>query len=141
MQLSCYCLPAIQTPLVNKFYQANRVRGRATKQDTIWVVKLTELIAACRVQKVEQDAFLSTVFVAPKYRGQGIAKQLVASAIRSEHIVYTFAYQDVVPLYQQLDFLDISPDTLPEKLRDMFVNYTKQGREITAMCFQRDVNA
>lgn len=141
MQLSCFCLPAIQTPLVNKFYQANRVRGRATKQDLVWVVKLTELIAACRVQKVEQDAFLSTVFVDPEYRGKGVATQLLASAIEAEDLVYTFAYQDVVSLYLQLDFINVSQDVLPEKLRNMFVNYTKQGREITAMCFQRDVNA
>ncbi|KID54745.1 hypothetical protein JF50_22925 [Pseudoalteromonas luteoviolacea] len=141
MQLSCFCLPAIQTPLVNKFYQANRVRGRATKQDLVWVVKLTELIAACRVQKVEQDAFLSTVFVDPEYRGKGVATQLLASAIEAEDLVYTFAYQDVVSLYLQLDFINVSQDALPEKLRNMFVNYTKQGREITAMCFQRDVNA
>ncbi|MDK2596422.1 GNAT family N-acetyltransferase [Pseudoalteromonas obscura] len=140
MQLSCYRLPEIQTPLVNKFYQANRVRGRATKQDTVWVTKSSELIAACRVQNVEQYAFLSTVFVATAYRGQGVAKRLLLCAIESQECVYTFAYRTIAPLYSQLNFVEIDQLTLPTVLREKFVNYTNQGREIIAMCFQRTVH-
>ncbi|MDK1287146.1 GNAT family N-acetyltransferase [Pseudoalteromonas sp. B95] len=134
-------MPAIQTPLVNKFYQANRVRGRATKQDAIWVVKAPSIIAACRLQKIEQETFLSTVFVEQAYRGKGVAKQLLQSAIKREPCVYTFAYQAVVPLYSKLNFIVIDEKVLPAKLRQMFASYTKQGREIIAMCFQGNVHA
>ncbi|MCF6440289.1 GNAT family N-acetyltransferase [Pseudoalteromonas luteoviolacea] len=141
MQLSCFCLPAIQTPLVNKFYQANRVRGRATKQDAVWVVKNSSLIAACRLQAIEQETFLSTVFVDQAYRGKGVAKQLLQAAIEQESCVYTFAYQEVVPLYTKLNFIVIDEKELSNKLRQMFESYTKQGREIIAMCFQGNVHA
>ncbi|OCQ20504.1 hypothetical protein A7985_15750 [Pseudoalteromonas luteoviolacea] len=141
MTFSCYCLPAIQTPLVNKFFQEHRVRGRATKQDQVWVIKQTELVAACRVQNVDDDAFLSTVFVEADYRGQGLAKMLISQAVKSTNqSVYTFAYQDVLPLYLKLDFTTVAIELLPIALQKKFANYLKQGRDILPMCFSGNVH-
>ncbi|KZN42700.1 GNAT family N-acetyltransferase [Pseudoalteromonas luteoviolacea] len=136
MTLCCYCLPAIQTPLVNKFFQAHRVRGRATKQDQVWVIKQSVLIAACRVQSVDNHAFLSTVFVDSAFRGQGIAKMLLQQVVEhAEQKIYTFAYHDVAQLYVKLNFEYIDSQLLPNALLKKFEIYTKQGRNITPMCY------
>ncbi|KZN43715.1 GNAT family N-acetyltransferase [Pseudoalteromonas luteoviolacea] len=141
MTLSCYCLPAIQTPLVNKFFQEHKVRGRATKQDQVWVIKQADLVAACRVQNVDNDAFLSTVFVDSAYRGQGLAKMLVAHAIENtEQCVYTFAYQDVTALYSKLEFESVDIVSLPSALQKKFASYIKQGRDIVPMCYSGNVH-
>ncbi|MCF2857977.1 GNAT family N-acetyltransferase [Pseudoalteromonas sp. SMS1] len=134
MTLHCYCLPAIQTPLANKFFQTHKVRGRATKQDQVWVVKQVDLIAACRVQNVDHHAFLSTVFVATDFRGQGVAKMMLKQVVEHNiHGIYTFAYRDVVPLYLQLDFECVDAHSLSNTLQRKFASYTQQGRDIIPM--------
>ncbi|KZN63553.1 GNAT family N-acetyltransferase [Pseudoalteromonas luteoviolacea] len=141
MTLSCYCLPAIQTPLVNKFFQKHNVRGRATKQDQVWVIKQTDLVAACRVQNVDNNAFLSTVFVDSAYRGQGMAKMLVLHATASaEQCVYTFAYKNVTALYSKLAFEPVDSVSLPSALQKKFASYVKQGRDIVPMCYSGNVH-
>ena len=77
-------LEQIATPLVNKFYQAHNVRGRANKQDAVWVVKSPVIIAACRIQNRAGALFLSTLFVAEAYRGQGIAKQIILEVLSQQ---------------------------------------------------------
>lgn len=48
---SVYVLDELKTPLVNKFYKKYNVRGRANKQDKLWVNYYNnEIVAACRLQ-------------------------------------------------------------------------------------------
>jgi N-acetylglutamate synthase-like GNAT family acetyltransferase len=123
-------------PLINKFYNQFSVRGRANKQDQCWVVRADKIIAGCRVQHKEEALFLSTVFVDPAYRAQGVAKDLIATALASQHgRVYTFAYRDLEPFYQKLGFERVS--SLPECLLNSFTNYVKQKRDIVALCIYK----
>ena len=125
-------LDSILTPLVNKFYQANKVRGRANKQDQIWVVKTTEIVAACRIQYIADASFLSTLYVAEAHRNQGIAKLIVNTALsHQKKTVYTFAYRHLKNFYVKANFSEIN--SLPSRLDTLFRAYTKQGRNIVAM--------
>lgn len=99
-------LAAIKTPLVNKFYTQHRVRGRANKQEQIWVVYYNQhIVAACRLQDKAQFLFLSTLFVAPQHRSKGLAKKLLLSLLSEQtKIVYTFAYKHLAHLYSAIGF-------------------------------------
>ena len=125
-------LEAIATPLVNKFYQAHSVRGRANKQDQVWVVKAPALIAACRLQDRKSSLFLSTLYVEPQSRGQGVAKRLVLDALAAQQqTVFTFPYRNLEPFYQSLGF--IQSHSLPCEIDTLFTAYRQQGRDIIAM--------
>ncbi|TMP33361.1 GNAT family N-acetyltransferase [Pseudoalteromonas rubra] len=134
MDITAGVLPAIQTPLVNKFYQAHRARGRATRHDQNWVLKSTEIVAACRIQCVAGSDFLSTVLVDPKLRGKGFARQLLKAVLTQQHTpLYTFAYRHLATFYAKLGFEVIPPEGLPLALADKYHNYVAQGRQILAM--------
>uniref|UniRef100_U1KMG5 Acetyltransferase, GNAT family protein n=1 Tax=Pseudoalteromonas citrea DSM 8771 TaxID=1117314 RepID=U1KMG5_9GAMM len=123
-------------PLVNKFYKQFSVRGRANKQDQCWVTKSNKIIAACRLQNKDDVLFLSTVFVDPEFRTQGVARYLLKSALDAQYSnIYTFAYRDLEPFYLGLGFERVS--ALPEHLSCCFANYVRQKRDIVAMCIYK----
>jgi len=128
-------LEQIAIPLVNKFYQAHNVRGRANKQDEVWVVKSQSIVAACRIQNRAGALFLSTLFVAEAYRGQGIAKQIILEVL-SQHNqpIFTFAYTHLEAFYRAVQFTCVN--ALPDELACMFSAYRQQGRNIIAMKYQ-----
>ncbi|WP_338364343.1 GNAT family N-acetyltransferase [uncultured Pseudoalteromonas sp.] len=99
-------LDTLKTPLVNKFYAQNNVRGRANKQDQVWVVyNKMQVVAACRIQNKHDFLFLSTVFVDPQHRKKGLAKQLLCAAVKQQTMpLYTFAYTHLTRLYMALGF-------------------------------------
>ncbi|TMO73732.1 N-acetyltransferase [Pseudoalteromonas sp. S3776] len=99
-------LDALKTPLVNKFYAQYSVRGRANKQDQVWVVyKGMYIVAACRIQNKHDFLFLSTVFVAPQHRSKGLATRLLSAAVKHQPLpLYTFAYKSITALYMGLGF-------------------------------------
>ncbi|CAM4097001.1 GNAT family N-acetyltransferase [Pseudoalteromonas byunsanensis] len=133
MQISL--LDPLATPLINKFYQRHKGRGRAIKQDQNWVVKAPEIIAACRVQHKEGELFLSSVLVSEEYRNQGVACTLLAQVIAYQNsTLYTFAYRHLLGFYQRLGFVEC---TLPLKLQPYFNSYVAQKRDIVAMCLSK----
>jgi len=128
-------LEPIAIPLVNKFYQTHNARGRANKQDQVWVVRDKQIIAACRVQNRSGALFLSTLFVEASYRSRGIAKQLILKALSEQaQPVYTFAYCHLEKFYHSINFT--GTQSLPEQLQSMFNAYQQQGRNILAMKYQ-----
>jgi len=132
-----FCLlEPIKTPLVNKFYDKHKTRGRATKADQVWVAyKETEIIAACRVQNQAGLLFLSTLYVDEMWRGQKIASQLLATLIASQKgTVFTFVYQNLIDFYLQNGFNYAL--TLPNSLQSLFEVYAH--RNVVAMHFTRD---
>lgn len=125
-------LAQLAIPLVNKFYQTHNVRGRANKQDQVWVVKEQSIIAACRVQNRSGALFLSTLFVAESYRGRGIARQIILELLSQQtQPVYTFAYRHLAAFYHSVQFAQV--EQLPDELAGMFNAYQQQGRNILGM--------
>lgn len=138
-------LPPAATVLANKFYRQHGGRGRANKQETIWTVKQAhQLCAVARVQsslanqQCEQEKeynFLCGVLVAPKWRGQGVARTLIGQLTQAQSVpLYSFVYRHLAPFYQQLGFT--ACDELPVQLNTRFSSYQKQGRDILAYCYQ-----
>ncbi|AUJ69109.1 MULTISPECIES: GNAT family N-acetyltransferase [Pseudoalteromonas] len=134
-------LPAIMTPLVNKFYDAQKARGRAAKHDNVWVVKdNSKIIAACRLQPVDGYWLLVGVYVAPQFRRKGVAKKLIESAVyhfRSVNpgqTVYTFAYRHLCHFYTALGFQNNSCQ-LPSELASRLSSYLGQNRQLVAMYY------
>ncbi|CAH9066157.1 hypothetical protein PSEHALCIP103_03530 [Pseudoalteromonas haloplanktis] len=127
-------LESIKTPLVNKFYTLHHVRGRANKQDQVWVAyDNNTIIAACRLQNKPTFLFLSTVFVAPSYRLKGVATQLLVALLNAQtEPVYTFAYQRLTDFYQALGFNQVL--TYTPALLTLFDAY--KHRNITALKYQ-----
>ncbi|KJY90845.1 N-acetyltransferase [Pseudoalteromonas piscicida] len=139
--LTIELLPAIMTPLVNKFYDAHKARGRAAKHDKVWVVKeRSDIIAACRFQPVDGNWLLVGVYVASQYRNQGIAKTLIKTAINQfraqqpQQIIYTFAYCHLNDFYLALGFQSNSLE-LPPELASRLSSYLGQNRQLVAMYY------
>ncbi|USE70272.1 GNAT family N-acetyltransferase [Pseudoalteromonas maricaloris] len=139
--LTIELLPAVMTPLVNKFYAANKARGRAAKHDKVWVAKNSnEIIAACRLQPVDGYWLLVGVYVASQYRKQGIAKKLIETVIaqfrsqQPQQIIYTFAYCHLHDFYSTLGFQSNSLE-LPPELASRLSSYLGQNRQLVAMYY------
>ncbi|ASD66050.1 GNAT family N-acetyltransferase [Pseudoalteromonas piscicida] len=139
--LSVELLPAVMTPLVNKFYDAHKARGRAAKHDKVWVVKDSfEIIAACRLQPVDGYWLLVGVYVAPQHRKQGIAKKLIETVItqfrslQPQQVIYTFAYCYLHDFYSALGFQSNSRE-LPPELASRLSSYLGQNRQLVAMYY------
>jgi predicted GNAT family acetyltransferase len=120
-------LVEIKAPLVNKFYKKFSVKGRANKQDQLWVVYYKkEIVAACRLQNKIDFLFLSTVFVAPEHRAKGLAKYLLSMLLKHQNkMIYTFAYKNVVELYRAIGFNQVLTYTFA--LQDLFDIYTHRN--------------
>lgn len=130
-------LDKIKTPIINKFYDFNHVKGRANKQDDVWVVRNNnDIIAACRIQNISGELFLSTLYVMAEMRNKGIAKRLIIQIINHYQntkytSITTFPYAHLKGLYASAGF--ICCEHLPEHFYTMYNNYQKQGRKISAM--------
>ena len=136
-QLEYARLPSLALPLVNKFYNAHSVRGRANKQDAVWVAKEQQhIVAAARVRYFGSTAFLCGVFVAPKKRQQGVASALIQS-IHQAHPppIFTFIYEHLQPLYQGLGYQKHT-DVLVDELQLRLDAYRRQGRNISPYFWQ-----
>ncbi|WP_462159126.1 GNAT family N-acetyltransferase [Pseudoalteromonas sp. GB56] len=124
-------LPPLATPLVNKFYDEVGARGRATKQDQVWVTRCNNtIIAAARVANIDNNSFLCGVYVASQHRNQGQASALIRQ-ICAEHTgpIYSFIYQHLTEFYTKLGFIPV-PQTLPSALTSKLLTYQNQGRKI-----------
>ncbi|MGB1292864.1 MAG: GNAT family N-acetyltransferase [Pseudoalteromonas sp.] len=120
-------LTSIKTPLVNKFYAQHNARGRANRQDAVWVAyDGFDIIAACRMQNRGGYLFLSTVLVAPHWRKQGVASALIKQATFAQQgVVYTFAYENLIHFYQSIGFNFVL--TLPASLKVLFKAYEQRN--------------
>lgn len=128
-------LDTLKIPLVNKFYDRCRAKGRAKKHDTVWVVYYrSQIIAACRIQFIDGEYFLSTVMVEPVYRGLGLARFFILNVLSDvKQPLFTFAYADLSHFYTSVGFARV--DSLPTSLSSRLKQYQKQQGNLIAMCF------
>lgn len=125
-------------PLINKFYQQHKVRGKAKSHDKVWVIKVENQLAATAKLSLKEGHFLLTgVFTAPIYRNQGLASHLIKH-LSSCHLepIYTFAYTNLVEWYTRCGFSLNSP---PNELEPIFQAYVRQGRDIRCMVINQEI--
>ncbi|MQB17104.1 N-acetyltransferase [Pseudomonas lactis] len=118
-------------PLLNKFYRSHNSSMKALKGGRLWVVRDGEIVAGLCLSPVVGGQWLTGVFVAPTYRGQGLAARLIGEAVASiEGTVWLLCHPDLERLYQGMGF---SQDTvLPQSLSERLVRY-KRNKPMIAM--------
>lgn len=117
-------LPALQRPLLAKFYKVHRSGMRARGEAQMWIAKDKEIVAALCMTPVINGHWLSGLFVAPDQRGQGIASALIEAALGAcEGSVWLFCDPDLLVFYQRSGFIET--DALPEELAARLTRYSQ----------------
>lgn len=118
-------------PLLNKFYRSHDSSMKALKGGRLWVARDSEIVAGLCLTPVVGGQWLTGVFVAPAYRGQGLAARLIRQAVASsEGTVWLLCHPDLEGLYQRMGF---SQQTLlPQSLSERLVRY-KRNKPMIAM--------
>ena len=112
-------LPATLKPLADKFYRAHRSPMRARHDDTVWVAQQEDIRAALCLAPIDDGQWLTSLFVAPEYRGQGLARHLMAAGLDSNNgPTWLFCHPDLAAFYQHLGFAPTSqlPGVLAQRL-------------------------
>ena len=117
-------LPALQRPLLDKFYRAHGSPMRAGNQGQPWVARHGELVAALCLTPIAQGHWLTGLFVAPSARRQAIASTLVRQALgQVDSPVWLFCHPDLLGFYQRLGF--DTAVTLPAELAQRLARYQR----------------
>lgn len=117
-------LPDPIKALANKFYRAHRSPMRATHEDQVWVAQHSELLAALCLRPVACGHWLTSLFVAPAQRGQGLARQLLEQALQDcAAPVWLFCHPQLSPFYQRLGFQPCA--RLPHELQERLSRYQR----------------
>ncbi|KTC45656.1 GNAT family acetyltransferase [Pseudomonas fluorescens ABAC62] len=118
-------------PLLNKFYRSHDSSMKALKGGRLWVARDSEIVAGLCLTPVVGGQWLTSVFVAPAHRGQGLAARLILQAVADvEGTVWLLCHPDLESLYQRMGF---TQDTLlPQSLSERLVRY-KRNKPMIAM--------
>lgn len=122
-------LPPSLKPLADKFYRSQRSAMRAHTDGQIWVAQRDEVIASLCLRSVEHGLWLTGLLVAPAWRNQGIARQLLAQALAGQRMpVWLFCQPELQPFYACLGFS--AEPHLPEALQQRLHRYQRTKRLI-----------
>ncbi|MFN3579682.1 MAG: GNAT family N-acetyltransferase [Pseudomonas sp.] len=127
----CEPLPAEHTHLLNRFYRQHGSRMKAYSEQKLWTLQSDDLLACLCLQPVQSGHWLTGLFVAPEYRGQGLATHLL-EAIRKQASgpLWLFCSPELQALYTRCGY---APATeLPESLAAKLKRY-QQGNPLIAM--------
>lgn len=112
-------LPAHLRPLADKFYRTHRSAMRPRHDDTVWVAQQGDILAALCLAPMDDGRWLTGLFVAPAFRGQGLAGQLLSTALAdADGPTWLFCHPDLASFYQRLGFAPTSqlPALLAQRL-------------------------
>ncbi|MDH0626758.1 GNAT family N-acetyltransferase [Pseudomonas mosselii] len=122
--LTCTRLPPIQRRLLEQFYRQHGSRMRAAGDGEQWVARSGEIIGGMNLSPVEDGSWLTGLFVAPQWRGQQVASQLLQTALGAATTpTWLFCHPDLTPFYQRLAFT--SATTLPKALASRLARYQR----------------
>ena len=117
-------------PLLNKFYRDHDSPMRASDGE-LWVARDETIVGGLSVKKVSKGYWLTGLFVDPDYRGQGIARQLVAQARAPlDGPLWLFCHPDLQGLYEAMGFACTS--VLPQAMAERLVHY-RRNKAMIAM--------
>jgi len=121
-------------PLMNKFYRAHQSSMKASKDAQLWVAREEEIIAGLCLRAMAQGFWLTGLFVAPAWRGQGVAAALVKAAVSTcEGPVWLFCDPQLQGFYERLGFC-LAAD-LPYVLHERLVRY-QRNKAMIAMSLE-----
>lgn len=127
-------LPDLARPLLEKFYRSHRSPMRLPAHGQAWVVKESQIVAALCLTPVRHGHWLTGLFVAASWRGQGLARRLINQAQSANNgPLWLFCQPDLLAFYQAQGFV-ISAD-LPRELAERLARYQ---RSKALLALQRD---
>jgi GNAT superfamily N-acetyltransferase len=92
-------------PLMNKFYRAHQSSMKAVRDAQLWVARRDEIVAALCLRPVSGGHWLTGLFVDPACREQGVAAELIATAVKDLELpVWLFCHPDLRPFYEHRGF-------------------------------------
>jgi GNAT superfamily N-acetyltransferase len=131
-EVSIERLPALQMPLLNKFYKQHRSRMRGSDEHA-WVARRQHIVAALKLSPVAQGHWLTGLFTDPAQRAQGVASRLVKSVLEAyPGPVWLFCEPALTDFYLRLGF--VRCQSLPEPLGDRLQRY-QHSRRLLALVY------
>lgn len=103
-------------PLIDRFYKAQGQGDRCKRHDKVWAVRdQGTLIATARLSPMEGQWILRGVWVAPSYRHQRIASELITQMI-ADHPgeIHCFALPHLATFYGRLGWQLCQPKPVLE---------------------------
>ncbi|MDW6002115.1 GNAT family N-acetyltransferase [Vibrio mangrovi] len=135
--LSCEILDPLKLPLVQRFYKQHYPIAKAKRDEQICIAKLTnQLCAVVRFRHIGSTYRLLTgMAVSRELREQGIGHQLLSYCEENvlDQQVFCFAYRHLESFYHQHHFVTQSVHELPAEIKQLYLRYSHQGREILPM--------
>ncbi|HGM5553438.1 TPA: GNAT family N-acetyltransferase [Pseudomonas putida] len=111
-------------PLMNKFYRRHQSSMKAVRDAQLWVARREDIIAALCLRPVAGGYWLTGLFVDPDCREQGIAAQLIATAVKDlQEPVWLFCHPDLRGFYERRGF-SFDP-ALPYALAERLSRYAR----------------
>ncbi|MCO7566125.1 GNAT family N-acetyltransferase [Pseudomonas sp. S 311-6] len=124
-----HCRPLIgpERRLLEHFYRQHGARMRAVADGQQWVAREGGIIAGLNLGAVDGGQWLTGLFVAPQWRGHGVARQLIDTALaETGGPTWLFCHPDLQPFYQRLGFT--AAYDLPEALAARLARYQLSKR-------------
>ncbi|HZX16792.1 MAG TPA: GNAT family N-acetyltransferase [Pseudomonas sp.] len=117
-------LPAPLKPLADKFYRSQRSAMRATAGAQLWVAEDREIVAALCLHQVAHGHWLTSLLVDSTRRGQGVARQLIETALADcATVVWLFCHPQLGDFYLRLGF--VLCNDLPQPLAERLSRYQR----------------
>ena len=111
-------------PLMNKFYRRHQSSMKAVRDAQLWVARREDIVAALCLRPVAGGYWLTGLFVDPDCREQGIAAQLIATAVKDlQEPVWLFCHPDLRGFYERRGF-SFDP-ALPYALAERLSRYAR----------------
>ncbi|MFK0314216.1 GNAT family N-acetyltransferase [Pseudomonas sp. NPDC090233] len=125
--LHCTPLSALERKLLDHFYKQHGSRMRAASEGELWVARRGAIIAGLSLSAVAEGRWLTGLLVAPQWRNQGIAAQLLEVALAGRvGPTWLFCHPDLEAFYKRLGFT-LACD-LPEALASRLARYQRSKR-------------
>lgn len=125
--LHCSPLGPLERKLLDHFYRQHDSRMRAAGDGQGWVARAGGIVAGMSLSPVAQGHWLTGLFVAPAWRGQQVASQLIEAALQATcGPTWLFCHPDLETFYQRQAFT--LTDTLPEALASRLARYQRSKR-------------
>lgn len=117
-------LPSSHKPLADKFYRSQRSAMRATAGAQLWVAEDREIVAALCLQQVAHGHWLTSLLVDTRWRGQGVARQLIAAALADcATPIWLFCHPQLSDFYLRQNFAPCTE--LPQPLAERLARYQR----------------
>lgn len=124
-----------QRRLLDHFYRQHGSRMRASAEGQLWVARAQAMVGALNLTPVAEGHWLTGLFVAPQWRGQGVAAGLVSAALaNSTGPTWLFCHPELQSFYARQAFTTAS--ALPVELASRLARYQRSKTLVAMVCAQ-----